>query len=78
MTLEVYQFETKTWLTKARNRALLPEADFTELTRDLTSLGRRLNAYIQSIGPVSLVKEAGPELYPQPQTNDAAPAAHDH
>ena len=77
MTLEVYQFETKTWLTKARNRALLPEADFTEITRDLTSLGRRLNAYIQSIGPASLVKEGGPELHPQPLTNDAAPAAHD-
>ncbi len=59
--LEVYQFETKTWLTKARNRSLLPEADFKEFTRDLTTLGRRLNATIQSIGP---------ELYPQPMTND--------
>ena len=60
-------FETKTWLTKAHNRSLIPEEAFQELSRALDTLGRRLNAYIKSIGIKSNeVKEDGPEW----NTND--------
>ena len=60
-------FETKTWLTKAHNRSLIEEEAFRELTSALDTLGRRLNAYIKSIGPTTdRVKESGPEW----DTND--------
>ena len=54
-------FETKTWLTKARNRSLVSEQDFNELIAVLDTMGRRLNAYIKSIGNAPpQVKEDGP------------------
>jgi four helix bundle protein len=60
-------FETKTWLTKAHNRSLIPEESFQELSGALDTLGRRLNAYIKSIGITpNQVKEDGPQW----DTND--------
>ncbi len=44
-------FETKTWLTKAKNRNLIKEEKFTALISDINSIGKMLNAYISSIGP---------------------------
>ena len=55
-------FETKTWLAKAHNRSLLPDETFQELSGNLETLGRRLNAYIKSIGNnPNQVKEDDPE-----------------
>ena len=55
-------FESKTWLTKARNRSLVSEQDFNELIAMLDTMGRRLNAYIKSIGNTQYqVKEDGPD-----------------
>jgi four helix bundle protein len=60
-------FESKTWLNKAHNRSLVEEETFQELSGALDTLGRRLNAYIKSIGPTTdRVKESGPEW----DTND--------
>lgn len=43
-------FETKTWITKARNRKLITESVYTELTEKITLIGKMLNKYIASIG----------------------------
>jgi len=43
-------FETKTWLRKAFNRNLIPETEYLPLVSDLEIIGKRLNAYINSIG----------------------------
>lgn len=60
-------FATKTWLTKARNRSLALEEDFRKLSASLDTIGRRLNAYMKSIGNSQYqVKEDGPEW----DTND--------
>ena len=42
--------ELRTWLEKAATRGLIGEQDFNELNVDITLLGKRLNAYISSIG----------------------------
>ena len=42
--------ETKTWLTKARNRKLISEEKFGDLLNRYNSLGVKLNNYIKSIG----------------------------
>ncbi len=66
-------FETRTWLAKARKRKLIPEGDFQKLNDDLDTLGRRLNAYIKSIGNgPAQVKESGPEW-----NTDNADPTHD-
>jgi four helix bundle protein len=44
-------FETKTWLTKAFNRKLIEEQQFIELINELELLGKRINAYINTLGP---------------------------
>jgi four helix bundle protein len=44
-------FETKTWLTKAFNRKLIKEQQFIELINELELLGKRINAYINTLGP---------------------------
>ncbi|HRG07160.1 MAG TPA: four helix bundle protein, partial [Cyclobacteriaceae bacterium] len=44
-------FETKTWLTKAFNRNLIEEQQFNSLTNELDLLGKRINAYINTLGP---------------------------
>ena len=43
-------YETKTWLTKIKNRNLIKEEEFLEIEKEITSLGIRLNNYINSIG----------------------------
>jgi four helix bundle protein len=42
-------FETKTWLTKAFNRELIPLNIYEELVKDLKDLGIKLNNYIRTI-----------------------------
>jgi four helix bundle protein len=51
-------YETKTWLTKAHNRGLVSEEDFTSIRKDLETIARKLNSYINSIGKQS----PGPRL----------------
>ena len=46
-------FETKTWLRKAFNRKLIPDTEYLPLVSNLETIGKRLNAYIKSIGAVS-------------------------
>jgi len=43
-------YETRTWLTKAHNRKLVSDRDFEVLEKDMNTIGRKLNAYIKSIG----------------------------
>lgn len=43
-------YETKTWLTKAHNRNLLPDTDFKSFIENIDSIGKMLNSYIKSIG----------------------------
>lgn len=43
-------FETKTWLTKAKNRNLISHEEFSQLIQDLNILHYNLNMYIKSIG----------------------------
>jgi four helix bundle protein len=42
--------ETKTFLTKAKNRNLISETQFEELIKELETNHFKLNAYIKSIG----------------------------
>lgn len=44
-------YETKTWLTKAKNRNLISEQRFSEYSESLTILVKMLNNYIGTIGP---------------------------
>jgi len=44
------QSETKTWLTKAKNRNLISIEKFSELVQKLDSFAIKHNAYIKSIG----------------------------
>jgi four helix bundle protein len=44
-------FETKTWLTKAHNRKLIPDDCFSILIEELNIVGKMLNKFIKSIGP---------------------------
>ena len=41
-------FETKTWLTKAVNRKLLDEDFFITLTKDMNTLGIKMNKFISA------------------------------
>lgn len=43
-------YETKTWISKAKNRNLIAVADFEELKTELNHLAKILNLYIKSIG----------------------------
>lgn len=43
-------FETKTWLTKAANRALITSEDFESFLNQINNIGVKLNNYINSIG----------------------------
>lgn len=44
------QTETKTWLTKTRNRKNIDEETFNSLLSKLEELGKRHNNFIKSIG----------------------------
>ncbi len=43
-------FETKTWLTKANNRKLIPNELFNQIIQDAESIGVKINNYIKTIG----------------------------
>jgi len=43
-------FETKTWLTKAKNRAFIDEKTFSELSRSIDDISVKMNNYIRSVG----------------------------
>lgn len=43
-------YETKTWLSKAKNRKLISKEDFEKLNKELNDLAIKLNNYIKSIG----------------------------
>ena len=43
-------YETRTWLTKANNRKLISEGDFTNFMKEIKDIGVKLNNYIHSIG----------------------------
>jgi four helix bundle protein len=43
-------FETKTWLTKAANRKLIDQKTFEDLMKELDTIGKMMNNYINSIG----------------------------
>ena len=43
-------FETKTWLTKAHNRNLIPDESFESFNTEIDNIGIKLNNYIKSIG----------------------------
>lgn len=45
-------FETRTWLTKARNRNLLKSNDYEVFDKQIDDIGIRLNNYIKSIGKI--------------------------
>ncbi len=44
-------FETKTWLTKARNRKLIKDEEFEQLLDLIDKIGIKINNYIKTIGP---------------------------
>ncbi len=43
-------YETKTWLTKAKNRDLLNEETFSKMMSAIDDISVKLNNYIKSIG----------------------------
>jgi len=43
-------YETKTWLIKGKNRKLIKDNDFNSLVKDIETIGKKLNAYVKSIG----------------------------
>ena len=48
-------YETKTWLTKAKNRKLITADQSESFTKDIDLIGKKLNSYIKSIGKQSNV-----------------------
>ena len=48
-------FETKTWLTKAKNRKLILENEYENIISEFEKIGKKLNSYINSIGKKSSV-----------------------
>lgn len=43
-------YETKTWFTKAHNRALIGDDDYRDFLKEINNIGVKLNNYIKSIG----------------------------
>jgi len=43
-------YESKTWLTKANKRLLINDKIYNLLISDINLIGKKLNAYIKSIG----------------------------
>jgi four helix bundle protein len=43
-------FETKTWLIKAQNRAMMTKDEFESILSKLNVVGKMINTYIKSIG----------------------------
>jgi len=59
-------FETKTWLTKAFNRNLVDEKDFSVFMKNIDQVAVKLNRYLKAIGNTDVVDE-GPESYGFPE-----------
>ena len=57
-------YETKTWLTKAKNRNLISEQRFSEYSDSLTILAKMLNNYIKTIGSKPHSNEVNEPLEP--------------
>ncbi len=51
-------FETKTWLTKAKNRKLVDEETFSNFVKTIDDIGVKLNNYIRSIGKTEPYKSS--------------------
>ncbi len=51
-------FETKTWLTKAKNRKLIDEETFSNFVKTIDDIGVKLNNYIHSIGKTETYKSS--------------------
>jgi four helix bundle protein len=60
-------YETRTWLKKACNRKLVEDKDLARLEEDINTIGRKLNAYITSIGNT---RYQAHEDIPEWNTND--------
>jgi four helix bundle protein len=48
--------ETKTWLTKARNRKFISDEKFDDLIEKLETIHKKLNAYMKFIGKSQATK----------------------
>lgn len=59
-------FETQTWLTKAHNRNLINEIQFSNLVEEIAQIGRMINGYIKSIGYTKEPEEKYGDRYPMP------------
>ena len=62
LTLVIIQedlYETKTWLTKAHNRNLIPDESFESFNAEIDTIGIKLNNYIKSIGNTTKWRPAG-------------------
>ncbi|MBN1253090.1 MAG: four helix bundle protein [Bacteroidales bacterium] len=62
-------YESKTWITKAKNRGLISEDDFLVLKKEINTIGKMLNSYNKSIGTyptqgTKQVKEPEVNYYP--------------
>lgn len=57
-------YETRTWLTKARERKLVTKEEFEKFLTDINTIGKKLNSYIKSIG-----KQSSIELLPGENAN---------
>ena len=58
-------YETMTWLTKANNRNLIIGSDYDDFHNNISTIGKKLNSYINSIG-----KQSSIELMKKIMTND--------
>ncbi len=48
-------YETRTWLTKAKNRDLISDEEFNRFLKVIKDIGVKLNNYINSIGSQSRI-----------------------
>jgi four helix bundle protein len=59
--------ETKCWLTKAEHRKLISSEEYVQLINELSSIHKKLNGYIKSIGTSSSSVSEPQESYPNDQ-----------
>lgn len=50
-------FETKTWLSKAKNRNLIDEKIYNQLMMELDVIGKMINKYISTLEEENIVNE---------------------
>lgn len=66
-------FETKTWLTKAKNRNLIDEIIYEQLIQELDLIGKMLNKYIGTLTKDNMVNEPLEEYLPSSEPQDLSP-----